>query len=138
MIGRGYRGLKRRSREAEVGGTAGVAAACEAYLSGAYRQFLEEQGRPVPAWAWLNRLAHGDRSSIEALAGAPDDGSPAALVASIARMLLLVADRRGGSLASVQRQRLIPLEGRMASAPSGVPGDQDELARALAAALASW
>lgn len=140
MVGRRLWGMKRRApgAAAEVG-TAGIADACAAYLSGSYRQFLVEQGRPVPAWAWVNRLAHGDRRSIEALAAAPDDGTPAALVASIAGTLLRVVDQRGGSLASVQQQRLIPLEGRLAAAASGgVPADQDELARALASALASW
>lgn len=112
----------------------GIADACQAYLTGSYRQFLEEQSQAVPAWAWINRLVHGDRSSIEVLAAGPDDGTPSALVASIARMLLQVADRRGGSLVAVQ-QRLIPLEGRLASAPSGdVPADED----ALVAVLASW
>lgn len=144
MFGRGHARRTRRSRDAEAEVemevvTAGVADACQAYLSGSYRQLLEESGQAVPAWAWINRLAHGDRSSIEALAVAPDDGTPAALVASVARMLLVVSGRRGRSLVSVQQQRLIPLEERLASASAGdVPADQDDLARALATVLASW
>ena len=27
---------------------------CEAFLSGSYAEFLEERGKEVPPWAWLN------------------------------------------------------------------------------------
>ena len=70
--------LRRRGRaqqtEAEPGETYGVQARVrasyddeiEAYLAGAYVDWLLRRNQSVPAWAWVNAVAHGtvaDRTS---------------------------------------------------------------------------
>jgi hypothetical protein len=46
----------------------------ETYLSGHYADWLTSQGRKVPAWAWINRLAHGCDDEIVELAR-PEGGT---------------------------------------------------------------
>lgn len=102
----------RRSRHepAETPEAEGLAVECEMYLSGGYRQYLESRSRPVPAWAWINQLAHGDRADIEAMAASlPKGSSPQGLMSAVARRLVAVLAQRDVTLATLQRRKLIPL-----------------------------
>ena len=49
-------------------GSADVGAEVEALLAGRYVGWLRRRGERVPAWAWLNGLAHGASSEVSALA----------------------------------------------------------------------
>ena len=40
----------------------------DAYLDGSYVTWLLSNGQPVPGWAWLNRVAHGQLDDIRAMA----------------------------------------------------------------------
>jgi hypothetical protein len=41
-----------------------LVAECEAFFSGQYAQYLDNENRPIPVWAWLNVLAHGSEDDI--------------------------------------------------------------------------
>lgn len=47
------------------------AAGPTAFWNGRYAEHLIRQGAPVPAWAWLNALAHGSTLLVASLATAP-------------------------------------------------------------------
>ena len=107
-------------------------AECEVFLSGHYAQWLAEENRTVPVWAWLNVLAHGSDDDITALATGepPSRRSQSACVwqqalAFLAQELTSQATRRGYSLADIQRSTLVPLElelaGRRPLAPASLP-----------------
>lgn len=113
---------------------------CEAFLSGTYAAYLQAQRMPVPAWAWINRLAHGTQADIERLAANDNGDTPEALTSCIAAHLIAVTHQRGISLDSLQHNNLIPLETLLvASEHAGAvpPEDQDDLARSLTSALAT-
>lgn len=77
-----------------------LVAECEAFISGAYAAHLQARGQPVPAWAWINRLAHAAPADIEVLAAAAYGDTPEALTSCIAAHLLAVTQHRGISLES--------------------------------------
>jgi len=114
-----------------------LAAECEAFLQGRYMQWLENRGRPVPAWAWLNGLAHGSPPVVVALAarrGDPND--PNDLVAGLASAVLYNIGQHDDSLAVVQESRLVPLEAKLFQySGSAPPEDATELARWLVLGL---
>ena len=88
-------------------------AGCEAFLDGSYAEHLRRAGVPVPAWAWLNLIAHGTLDELRALATGPVPPS----VWPRARWFLageVVDAVESGwcSLAGLQRDVLIPLEQR--------------------------
>lgn len=91
---------------------------CEAFLLGSYEKHLESQSLPVPVWAWLNVLAHGSADEIRAAADESrvTTGGWRAARAYLAAELL-VAETRGQSLASLQRDVLVPLELQLAARP---------------------
>lgn len=108
---------------------------CAAFLAGGSRDYLEARGRPIPAWAWVNRLTHGDQAAIEyAAAMHHSDDTPDALIAEIAAAAL--ARLAGGAtLEALQRITLVPLELALAASAGPAPASSSELARALASAL---
>jgi len=93
-----------------------LVAECEEFLFGRYAQYLRDESRPVPTWAWLNVLAHGNEEDIAALAASepPRRSSPDTVwqeaLAFLAQELMNEATRRGLPLASLQRSTLVPLE----------------------------
>jgi hypothetical protein len=91
---------------------------CEAFLSGHYAQYLNDDGRPVPEWAWLNVLAHGSEDDIRAFAtGGPRlrDATWHHALAFLAQEVLNEAARRGGTVSDLQRSTLVPLELELAA-----------------------
>jgi hypothetical protein len=115
----------RAGREQSAGGVPlppGQAAApgdeSEAFVHGRLVEFLLAAGRPVPAWAVLNRLAHASLDELSELAaaggpaaGEPPAGEPAWLRAQRSLAAALVAGAtRPADLVSFQRAVLVPLE----------------------------
>lgn len=126
----------RRIRE-RTSAARSIADQCDAFLSGRYRTILVERSRPVPAWAWLNPLAHGDDEMVAALARMPAwDDSPEACVARLARRTLLKMRDEHVSLAEVQHAVLIPLELALTARHGHSSPDDVTLGRAASRELA--
>src|SRR5262245_18668865 len=91
---------------------------CEWYLSGAFAEHCAADEQ-VPAWAWMNLLAHGEESELRALATdrAVDDEGRQALRYVAAELLDLAADGYL-DLAMYQRDVLVPLELDMFACPT--------------------
>jgi hypothetical protein len=96
-----------------------VADEVEAFLMGRLVDHLAARGRPVPAWAVLNRLAHADsgelRSLVDGTGGGWGGGSPLVQVpwASAERSMagsLLARAPTPEALATIQGTTLMPLE----------------------------
>lgn len=105
-----------RGREAGLPGSEAQALAeeTEAFLAGRSADWLSRRGRPVPAWAYINVLAHGTRTDITSQAGTPGSGAgPDDLVAALACQVLSIIDRTGISLLTLQHCALLPLESRL-------------------------
>lgn len=112
---------------------------CAMFLAGEYCSYLESEGRPVPAWAWVNTLAHGSETDLHQLVTGPRrDGSPSGMVSRIATHVLGLLEDEDVSLSDLQRRTLIPLEMALGEAPGlGVPLNSAELGRAIMFALSS-
>jgi hypothetical protein len=115
-----------------------LSAAAEAFLAGSYRTHLEAEARVIPAWAWVNQLAHGTLDDIEALGarGLWATG-PEAVVATVAANISRLVRRDGASLAQLQEQGLLRLEDRLAREVPD-PADDAEVAHVLATVLHRW
>jgi hypothetical protein len=95
-----------------------LVAECEAFLLGRSAQYLDSQNLPVPVWAWLNRLTHGDTQDIAALADGDWEPSPRFSATSVwpqalaflAQELMSQATRQGRPLAELQRSTLVAIE----------------------------
>ena len=89
---------------------------CAAFLTGRYRELLEQTGQPVPVWAWLNALAHGEEELVARLAAGPaGSDTPDAYVARFARHTCHKLRSEGRTLKEIQATVLIPLELALAS-----------------------
>jgi hypothetical protein len=111
---------------------------CEAFLSGSYRALLEANGWPIPAWAWLNGLAHGDLSEVERMASRSDPScGPDACVADMANQVLVAIARTTATLATLQQRLLVPLEMALIAGRPGMPRDASDLRGAVRSALAA-
>jgi len=94
-----------------------LVAECEAFLCGHYAQYLRNENRPVPVWAWLNVLAHGSEEDITAVAASDPPRRTSSntavwnqALAFLAQELMSQATVRGRPLADLQRSTLVPLE----------------------------
>ncbi|HET9732821.1 MAG TPA: hypothetical protein VFP54_09125 [Acidimicrobiales bacterium] len=105
---------------------ADLAAECEAFLRGESARLLEDHGRPVPAWAWVNVLAHADTATMLALAVGLEGpwrsqrSREAAVVQHLAAALIDECVSGSTTLAEIQRTRLVPLELRLGKRPDVV------------------
>ncbi len=122
-----------------------LVAECEAFLSGHLALCLGQQKRLVPAWAWLNALAHGSEDDIAALAAArpepPGANSWAAplwhqALAFLAHELMYQVARQGRPLAELQRSTLVPLELELARRSVPTSTKPGELVASVLRALA--
>lgn len=119
-----------------------LASECEAFLAGRFAMLFDRRGEPVPAWAWLNPLAHATRDEIEALAAGA--GPPHRLgqrlcdwreaVASVAADLLRLS-RDEASLRSLQLAALLPVELALMGDKARLASTPEELLRTARAAL---
>ena len=139
-----WRKPTRRATEVEVEFAASkvdLGLECAMFLAGEYGGYLESEGQPVPAWAWVNPLAHGTEDDLRRLvADVPPKGSPGSMVARIAAHVLELLDDPGQDvcLTELQRRTLIPLETALGEAPGlGVPLNSAELGRAIMYALSA-
>ena len=88
----------------------------DAFLAGAYADWLLLTNRTVPSWAWLNKIAHGCRSELqEEVASSQIAGSDLDLLAwrYTVRFLareVLAASRDDAALCDLQRRVLVPME----------------------------
>lgn len=120
----------RRFGRVDVGGE------LEAVLAGRYVEWLRGRGEPVPAWAWLNGLAHGGLGDVSALAaqrhlfGRVRDWRRARRL--LAGEIVAVA---GDRLGVVQREVLVPLELRLAARGNDAALDPARLAARVLMAL---
>lgn len=121
-----------------------IGAEVEAFLAGEYLDYLDALNRDVPAWAWVNPLAHADGEELRAIAVhcrqrrlAPSHRRRwHLLLASLAQRLLAVAERGPHDLGTIQRARLVPLELELAARPTGDRMGPDAVAAEVAFALA--
>ncbi len=92
----------------------GLADEVEAYLAGRYVDHLTAQGRPVPVWSVLNRLAHADHPElVRVVEGTPGDGKAhpwAVPERFIAARLVATRGATPEGLDAVQQAVLVPLE----------------------------
>lgn len=98
-----------------------LVAECVAFLCGRYAPHLAQRGRPVPAWAWTNTLAHATEVELHDLVRAPYRFAPAsvrwALACAYAAGEVLDLAERLGPLDELQAAVLIPLELELGSRP---------------------
>jgi len=106
----------RNARSAELIGD------CEAFLVGHVAERIEGRAASVPAWAWMNLLAHGsehdlrsERAVVRPRQVTSGDEWRAARSYLAVEVLNLAAEF--GPLADLQRRVLVPLEQRLASRP---------------------
>lgn len=90
---------------------------CEAFLAGRYHELLDPSRGQVPAWAWLNVLAHANVAELQEVVtgerwGAPERGCPRHWRAILAFMACELLDAAGddAGLRALQRTCLVPLE----------------------------
>lgn len=101
----------------------GPVTATTAFWSGRYAEHLVRQGAPVPAWAWLNALAHGSSLLVASLASAtsvPPDLPEAMAPWARARKALALAvmdlvSQEGVRLGELQLEVLVGLELELAA-----------------------
>lgn len=97
-------------------GDSSLAREAEAYLAGRYLALMSQRDGWVPAWAWLNRCAHGDLAILHALSGEASAGlsvvalSWASAERLLAAELLAIVDGEEELLRNLQWRVLIPLE----------------------------
>jgi hypothetical protein len=72
-----------------------LVAECEAFFSGRSAQYLDNQNRPVPAWAWLNLLAHGSEEDIAAVAAGESEPPRSTSATSVWRQALAFLAQAG-------------------------------------------
>ena len=117
----------------------GIGAECEAFLHGRMVQYLAARGRSVPAWAWLNQLAHATEAELRARASYPpgwsDNGAWLDAVALLARELLDEVAATGSSLADLQWDLLIPTELQLLAADPLRGPDPSQLVTLVLGAL---
>jgi hypothetical protein len=82
-------------------------------LEGNAAELFRESGQGVPAWAYLNALAHSQADQLTTLTTAPlflRPGGWDAVVAYLATELLTIAHGRPDQISVIQRAALVPLE----------------------------
>jgi hypothetical protein len=132
--------MRRFGKRARDDHDAGLGDACEALLHGSYVEHLERRQDRVPAWAWLNRLAHGTPDELRHLASWDDrrPGNARAPVWRAAQNFLaaVVLDRAtaegSGGLAALQQRSLVPLELALIAAPDAAITPAQLVSRVLA------
>lgn len=109
---------------------------CSAFLNGTYRELLERRRQVVPAWAWVNALAHGDEEEVRRCAAAPvgqDDCE--SYVARLARHTLVKMRSENLTLKEVQDTILVPLELALFARAGSATPEQVTLSRSVAREL---
>ena len=79
---------------------------CASFLAGTVAAVHRVDGH-APVWTWLNVIAHGDSSAVEALA---DDGETADVERATQATIARAVRADGRELTALQRDVLVPLE----------------------------
>lgn len=110
---------RRDSADVQVGPSVGEE--CEEFLAGHLTEYLTVVGRPIPGWAWLNRVAHVRRDELILLASGGFPTDPPAWRRALACLARAVLDQGevDGGLDEIQRRLLIPLELQLIGEPGG-------------------
>jgi hypothetical protein len=92
----------------------------EAFLNGSSEDWFFTRGQHIPAWAYINRVAHADHDRLGALAAwAPDEPSRChgwrEAVAILARDTIEAGERDPRAIRRVQLDSLVSLELRLIS-----------------------
>lgn len=121
-----------------------VVAAASAFLNGTAAQHLRSGRGAVPAWAWLNLLAHGSALQVTNTACGLSHDLPRSTGARrwrhairfLANQMLEASGGRLEVLERIQRNALQPLEERMLRRDSGAPGTPEQMVAAALVAMA--
>jgi hypothetical protein len=105
-----------------------LASESAAFLSGEVAHCLDEAGRPVPVWAWINTLAHASPEALARMASG-DTGHwrrrrtrrRARALSTLAECMLAHAAGDSGRLAEFQQEVLLQFETALAAAPKQRP-----------------
>jgi hypothetical protein len=98
---------------------------CASFLSGEYLNDLIATSRDVPAWAWVNAVAHSAPERLVALAHAPhgrfgvEHGEWPAVVRRIATEVIDASVVTEMTVAEIQNAALVPIEFAVMSNPIG-------------------
>ena len=110
----------------------------EAYLSGRLVEYYLERGTVVPAWAWLNAVAHRNDAQLAAMvmAGRPERvplemGRWYDARLTLAVVVLDIARYSHEDISELQQEALIPLEIALAGAPLAPQGLVERAVAAL-------
>lgn len=140
----GRHNSERKLRLSPLG--AELAAETEAFFSGGYIKKLQSAGDPLPGWAWLNCVAHGelgDVQSLQTVAVAENDRQDGGEVSwesaqrLLASELLDLTDNDPVLLSRLQRRVLVPLELQMMRTEADRGLGAFELVQSFRAALRS-
>jgi hypothetical protein len=87
----------------------------EAFLTGSSQEWFNSRGRDIPAWAYVNKVAHADPSQLgQFAASAPDEPSRCRgwreAVAILARDTIQAGAGDPGAIHHIQIDRLVTLE----------------------------
>jgi len=125
--------------EPEEGGAGrGLGDECEAFLAGEWAEYRRTRGRDVPAWAWLNRVAHAPAHVLVLAIRTPVYGREtdewSRLRTCVVESLFRQADEKRMTVAELQRAALVPIELAL-FADDGSPRRNPELLVQILAAL---
>lgn len=104
----------------------GIADEATAFLEGRLLGLVQASGKSAPPWLWLNALAHADHERLREIAATPaalsetmSDWSSAR--SALARQLLDLTSGVPEKIEQMQRQVLVPLEGRLGAVAGLTP-----------------
>jgi len=123
-----------RHRRTNPAGTP-LAAECGAFLDGSYAEHLVDRVQIVPAWSWLNLLAHGTEAEIRDAARSSTGRGWRGARRFLAGEVVDRIESGHGPLEELQRSALVPLELKLASLPSAARWGPGQLVVAVLAIL---
>lgn len=121
----------RCSRRQRVRNRSEIVGECEAFLAGRYDESVIAKYRQLlPAWAWVNPLAHAGYSDLKRLADlSPNRDDPLGFLSYLADEVLLRTGGDDQALRRMQHDALVPLELALLRQPNAI--DLTELARII-------
>lgn len=114
----------------------GIGAECEAFVTGRYVEHLAAHQIPVPAWTWLNLLAHGTMEDLrldDSRLTARDHRSPndaelwRAARSYLSGEILELVESSNTSLRRIQAATIRPTESRACQAQQHAPWTADRM-----------
>jgi hypothetical protein len=117
----------RRRASAPNSSTSFVADECESFLAGEYVDRLLDLDREIPAWAWVNTIAHAAPGRVAELANETsmppsmraDYRAWMTVIRAIAEDVLVAATDSATTVEEIQALTLMPIEFALMSNPVG-------------------